>query len=209
MTKQDYPYDVSHAVATLRQRDAKLGDLIDRVGPYRLKLRDKKTPFQALLHSIVYQQLSGKAARSIHNRVLNLFPHRYASPARTIALRDSSLLAAGLSRAKVKAVNDLAAKCLDGTVPHSSLLKHLCDDDIIHCLQQVRGIGVWTAEMLLIFHLGRPDVLPVGDLGIVKGFRIAYNLRKNPEPKRLLKHGEQWRPYRSVASWYLWRANYL
>lgn len=209
MQKQNYPYDVSRAVATLRRRDAKLGKLIDRVGPYRLELRDRSTPFQALLHAIVYQQLSGKAARSIHRRVLNLFPHCYASPARTLTLQDSSLLAAGLSRAKVKAVNDLAAKCLDGTVPRSHGLKHLPDDDIIQCLQQVRGIGVWTAEMLLIFHLGRPDVLPTGDLGIVKGFRIAYDLRKNPDPKHLLSHGERWRPYRSVASWYLWRANYL
>ena len=209
MKTQKYPYDVARAISTLRRNDATMGNLIDRVGPYSLKLRDQKTPFQALLQSIVYQQLSGKAAKSIHGRVLNLFPHRYPSPSRLISMRDSELQAAGLSRAKVKAVNDLAAKCANKTVPHSQALKRMKDEEIIECLQEVRGIGVWTAEMLLIFHLGRPDVLPVGDLGVVKGFRIAYRLKSNPDPKRMLRHGERWRPYRSIASWYLWRANDL
>ena len=204
-----YPYDVSRAVSALRRNDPTMGDLIDRVGPYNLKLRDQKTPFQALLQSIVYQQLSGKAAKSIHGRVLNLFPHRYPSPSRLISMLDSELQAAGLSRAKVKALNDLAAKCSNKTVPHSQALKRMTDEEIIECLQKVRGIGVWTAEMLLIFHLGRPDVLPIGDLGVLKGFRIAFGLKSNPDPKRMLEHGERWRPYRSVASWYLWRANDL
>ena len=124
-------------------------------------------------------------------------------------MHDSKLLEAGLSRAKVKALKDLATKCVNGTVPHSRSLKCMGDDEIIQCLQEIHGIGIWTAEMLLIFHLGRPDVLPVGDLGVLKGFRIAYGLKVNPEPERMLKHGERWRPYRSIASWYLWRANDL
>ena len=186
-----------------------MSELIDQVGHYNLKLRDQKTPFQALLQSIIYQQLSGKAAKSIHGRVLNLFPHRYPSPARLISIGDSKLQAAGLSRAKVKALNDLATKCANKSVPHSQTLKRMGDGEIIECLQEIHGIGVWTAEMLLIFHLGRPDVLPIGDLGILKGFRIAYGLKSNPDPKRMLRHGERWRPYRSIASWYLWRANDL
>jgi len=206
---QKYNYDVAHALATLRRNDMGLGNLIDRIGPYKLELRESKTPFQALLHSIVYQQLSGKAAASIHKRLLDLFPHRYACPARLMSLPEPDLLSAGLSRAKVKAAKDLAAKCENGTVPHSRRLKRMSDDEVIESLLQVRGIGVWTAEMLLLFHLGRPDILPIGDLGIVKGFRIAYGLDCNPVPKQLYDHGERWRPYRSVASWYLWQANYL
>lgn len=182
---------------------------MDRVGPYQLKLRNTGTLFQALLHSIVYQQLSGKAARSIHNRVLDLFPNRYPSPARLLAVPDSSLRAAGLSQAKLKAVTDLATQCINRTVPHSTRLKNMDDNEIIEHLRKVRGVGVWTAEMLLIFYLGRPDVLPLGDLGVLKGFRIAYGLKANPDPKRMLQHGERWRPYRSIASWYLWQANYL
>ena len=204
-----YPYDASLAVRTLRAKDPGLAALMDRVGPYNLGLRDNKTPFQALLQSVVYQQLSGKSAAAIHNRVLGLFPHRYASPKRMHMLSDSRLLGAGLSRAKVKAANDLAARCMDGTVPHTRQLKNMTDDEVVECLQQIHGIGVWTAQMLLIFHLGRPDVLPAGDLGVLKGFRMTYGLKQNPEPKRMLQHGERWRPYRTVATWYLWRANYL
>lgn len=209
MKVHKYGYDVTHALTTLRRKDAELGHLMDRVGPYKLELRDTKTPFQALLHSIVYQQLSGKAAASIHKRLLDLFPHRYASPARLMLLPEPDLLSAGLSRAKVKAARDLAVKCENGTVPHSRRLKRMGDDEVIESLLQVRGVGVWTAEMLLLFHLGRPDILPIGDLGVVKGFRIAYGLDRNPEPRQLYDHGERWRPYRSVASWYLWQANYL
>ena len=205
----EYPYDTSLAIRILRKKDPPLARLMDRVGPYSLGLRGKKTPFQALLQSVVYQQLSGKSAAAIHNRVVGLFPHRYASPKRMRTLNDSRLLEAGLSRAKVKAVKDLAARCMDGTVPHSLRLKKMPDDEVIECLQQVRGIGEWTAQMLLIFHLGRPDVLPAGDLGVIKGFRMTYGLKQNPDPKQMLQHGERWRPYRTVATWYLWRANYL
>ena len=207
--KQNYPYDASRAVRTLRKNDPALAVLIDRVGPYGLRLRDSKTPFQALLQSVVYQQLSGKSAAAIHNRVLNLFPHRYASPKRLLALHNSRLLDAGLSRAKVASVNDLAARCVEGTVPRTRQLNSMPDDEVIACLQQIRGIGTWTAQMLLIFHLGRPDVLPAADLGVLKGFRMTYRLKDNPDPGVMLQHGERWRPYRTVATWYLWRANYL
>lgn len=193
----------------LRRSDPVLAALMDRIGPYALEFRATHTPFQALLHAIVYQQLSGKSAGPIHRRVLGLFPRGYASPARLLAIPEASLLAAGLSRAKVKAVYDLAAKCTDGTVPHARRLKRMHDDEIVECLLKVRGIGVWSAQMLLIFHQGRPDVLPVGDLGILKGYRIAYGLDHNPDPEHVLSHGDRWRPFRSVASWYLWRANYL
>lgn len=207
--RRDYPYDVEQGTTWLYNSDPKLGQLMDRVGPYQLKLRNTSTLFQALLHSIVYQQLSGNAARSIHNRLLNLFPNRYPSPARLLAIPDSKLLAAGLSRAKLEAVTDLARHCINRTVPHTKTLKNMNDSDVVEHLRLVRGIGVWTAEMLLIFYLGRPDVLPVGDLGVVKGFRITYGLKANPEPGHMLRRGERWRPYRSIASWYLWQANYL
>ena len=207
--KQTDPYDVEQGLAWLYGQDPKLGQLMDSVGHYQLKLRNNGTLFQALLHSIVYQQLSGKAARSIHLRLVDLFPNRYPSPARLLALPDAKLLGSGLSRAKLQAVTDLAQRCVDRTIPHPSTLKNMTDSEVVGHLQKVRGVGVWTAEMLLIFYLGRPDVLPVGDLGILKGFRIAYGLKTNPEPARLLKRGERWRPYRSMASWYLWQANYL
>lgn len=207
--KPRYAFDAVHAVRTLKRRDPSLAALMRRVGPYALQLRDSNTPFQALLHAIVYQQLSGRAAGSIHRRLLALFPHRYASAARLLALSDSELLAAGLSRAKVKAVRDLALKCRDGSLPTTRRLKRMHDDAVIEALLQVRGIGVWSAQMLLIFHQGRPDILPAGDLGIRKGFRIAYGLNRDPQPEDVLRHGECWRPYRSVAAWYLWRANYL
>ena len=209
MKTQKYPYNVDRAVSTLRRNDPMMADLIDRVGPYNLKLRDQKTPFQALLQSIIYQQLSGKAAKSIHGRVLNLFPHRYPSPSRLMSIRDTELQAAGLSRAKVKAVNDLAAKCADKTVPHSQTLKRMPDEEIIEGGPLIEDNPRRPFSGALKEGLGRPDVLPVGDLGVLKGFRIAYGLKSNPDPNRMRKHGERWRPYRSIASWYLWRANDL
>lgn len=204
-----YPYDVPLAVRTLRRKDKGLAALMDRVGPFNLGLRNHNTPFQALLQSIVYQMISTKSAAAIHNRVLKLFPNRYPSARRLLSISDPDLLAAGLSRAKAKALRDLAERCVDGRVPRAPMLRDMTDDEVIRCLQQVRGIGVWTAEMLLIFNLGRPDVLPAGDLGVRRGFRMAYDLECDPAPRALLEHGERWRPYRTVAAWYLWRANYL
>jgi len=204
-----YPYDVPLAVRTLRRRDRELAALMDCVGPFNLGLRDDKTPFQSLLQSIVYQMISTKSAAATHGRTMELFPNRYPSARRLRSISDEDLLAAGLSRAKVAALRDLSERCIDGRVPRASRLRNMTDDEVLSCLQQVRGVGVWTAEMLLIFNLGRPDILPVGDLGIRRGFRMAYGLDGDPAPAELLHHGERWRPYRTVAAWYLWRANYL
>ena len=159
------------------------------------------------MHAIIYQQLSGKAAATIHGRLLALFPDGDGlAPQPLLDAPDDLLRGAGLSRAKVAAVRDLAAKTLDGTVPPLDILKTLDDEAIIQRLTAVRGVGRWTAEMLLIFRLGRPDVLPIHDLGVRRGFQRTYGLDVLPPPKALHAHGERWRPYRSVASWYLWRA---
>ena len=182
--------------------------LIERVGAYDVPPRARRSPFDMLLRSIVYQQISGYAAASIHARVLALFPARRPGPKRLLALDDDALRGAGLSRAKILAARDLAERTLDGTVPGRARLERLDDEAVIERLVQVRGIGRWTAEMMLM-QLGRPDVLPVTDLGVRKGFQISHGGRELPEPARLLRFGERWRPYRSVASWYLWRANDL
>ncbi len=204
-----YTYDPYLAVKALKDADNKLGWMIDRIGPYRLRDQSTMTPFQALLRSIVYQQLSGKAAGSIHERVRALFPGKRPIAKRLLTLSDESLRGAGLSRGKVLAVRDLAKHCVDGTVPTRARLKHMDDEDIIQHLVQVRGIGRWTVEMLLIFNLGRPDVLPVDDLGVRRGYMHTFGGKSLPDAKRMLNRGRRWRPYRSVASWYLWRASEL
>jgi 3-methyladenine DNA glycosylase/8-oxoguanine DNA glycosylase len=164
-------------------------------------------PFDALAESIAYQQLSGKAAATIWKRVRALYPKgKWLNPAKVLATPDEMLRAAGLSRAKTAALKDLAAKTIDGTVPSGRALIRMNDDEIIARLTQVRGIGRWTVEMLLLFDLGRPDVWPVDDYGVRKGFAKTFRKRKLPTPKQLTKHGEKWRPYRSVAAWYFWRA---
>lgn len=204
-----YAYDPESAVAALQDADAKLARMIDRIGAYRLRDQSAMTPFQALLRSIVYQQLSGKAAGSIHRRVSALFPGKRPTAKRLLMLSDESLRGAGLSRGKVRAVRDLAEKCLDGTVPHRRKLEAMDDESVIEHLVQVRGVGRWTAEMLLIFNLGRPDVLPVDDLGVRRGFLHTFGGKGLPDAKTMLRRGQRWRPYRSVASWYLWRASEL
>ena len=164
-------------------------------------------PFDALAESIAYQQLNGKAAATIWKRVRALYPKRkWLDPAKVLATPDEALRAAGLSRSKTAALKDLAAKVVDGTVPSGRALLRMSDDEIIARLTQVRGIGRWTVEMLLLFDLGRPDVWPVDDYGVRKGFAKTFHKRKLPTPKQLMKHGEKWRPYRSVAAWYFWRA---
>jgi len=164
-------------------------------------------PFEALAESIAYQQLSGKAAATIWGRVRALYPKRKRlDPKLVLATPDRKLRAAGLSRSKVAAIKDLAAKTLDGTVPSARALAKMSDDEIITRLVTVRGIGRWTAEMLLLFDLARPDVWPVDDYGVRKGFAKTFGKRTLPTPKQLAKFGEKWRPYRSVAAWYFWRA---
>jgi len=204
-----YPYEPRSALRHLRRHDPRLAELINRVGPYRLALTSRLTIFQALLRAVVYQQLSGHAARRIHERVLERFPRRRATAAALLATGESALRDAGLSRNKTLSVIDLAEKTLSGALPTRRAIARMDDERVIEAFTQVRGIGRWTVEMLLIFHLGRPDVLPVSDLGIRKGFQRAWQLPELPAPDALMRRGEAWRPYRSVASWYLWRANEL
>lgn len=207
MSPSSLPYDAEEALTVLKEADAPLAALIERVGPYRLELRARLSPFQVLMRSIVYQQLSGKAAGAIYGRVLDLFPDgEPPSPQHVLDTPDEALRGAGLSRAKAAAISDLAAKTLSGIVPEREALGALTDEEIIERLTAVRGIGRWTVEMLLIFYLGRPDVLPVTDLGVRKGFMRTYGLEGLPSPSALREHGRRWTPYRSVASWYLWRA---
>lgn len=202
-------YEPHVAIAHLNATDARLARLIERVGPFAMPTREAMSPFQMLLHAIVYQQITGKAAASIHGRLMSLFPGGRPGPRRLQKLTDQQLRAAGLSGPKQRAARDLAEKALDGTVPSRRQLERMDDDTIVETLSQVRGIGRWSAEMMLIFQLGRPDVLPATDLGVRKGFQLSHGGRALPEPKKLLRYGERWRPYRSVASWYLWQANYL
>jgi DNA-3-methyladenine glycosylase II len=206
MHQRPLAYDPQEALATLQAADRVLAELITRAGPFRLQTRAHLSPFQALLRAIVYQQLSGQAAETIYQRLLGLFPQRRPTPQRLLSASAEALRGAGLSRAKIAAAQDLAAKALDGTVPSRQRLQTLDDEAVIERLLAVRGVGRWTAEMLLMFYLGRPDVLPVADLGVRKGFMLTYRLAQLPGARELLAHGESWRPYRSVASWYLWRA---
>lgn len=203
-----FAFDVDDAIAHLRASDATLAKLIDRVGPFRMELKRASSLFDVLAEAIVYQQLHARAAASIHARVRALIPRtRGIAAARALAtVSDEALRGAGLSRSKLLALRDLAAKTLDGHVPTLAKVRRMDDEAIIEQLTQVRGIGRWTAQMLLMFRLGRPDVLPVGDYGIRKGFGVAFRKREMPLPADVEKRGERWRPYRSVASWYLWRA---
>jgi 3-methyladenine DNA glycosylase/8-oxoguanine DNA glycosylase len=181
--------------------------LIARSRRYEITPAVSMRPFDALAESIAYQQLSGKAAATIWGRVRRLYPKtKWLDPAKVLATPDDKLRAAGLSRAKVAALKDLAAKTIDATVPSGRALIRMSDDEIIACLTTVRGIGRWTVEMLLLFDLGRPDVWPVDDYGVRKGFARTFGKRKLPTPKQLIKFGEKWRPYRSLAAWYFWRA---
>jgi DNA-3-methyladenine glycosylase II len=208
------PFDAEEALAHLRARDAKLGALIDRVAEFALRLDRSPSPFESLLESILYQQLNGKAGATIHRRVREYY-RGDPSPKALIDTPDEVLRAAGVSGNKIKAMKDLAAKTLDGTVPSHAAIKKMPDADIVERLTEVRGIGPWTVEMLLIFRLGRPDVLPVTDYGVRKGYALTFmRLPKSrplaaedlPKPDVVFKRGMKWKPFRSVASWYLWRA---
>lgn len=191
----------------LKKADKRLARVIERTAPFQLSSERLSSPFEALARAIVYQQLSGKAAATIFGRVKDLFPaRRKLDPQALLDARIEDLRGAGLSRAKTAAIQDLAAKTLDGTVPKLAALKRMSDPEIIERLVSVRGIGTWTVEMLLIFRLGRPDVLPVSDLGVRKGFMLTYKTREMPTASEMLVQGERWRPFRSVASWYMWRA---
>ena len=199
--------DLDAALEFLRTADPDLGRVIEAAGPFELQHRPTVTPFRELLRAIVYQQLSGKAAATIFSRVLAIYGKgRYPTPDELLQTPIERLRAAGVSRAKSLAMRDLAARTLDGTVPGVTAARRLDDEALIERLVAVRGVGRWTAEMLLIGGMGRPDVLPAHDLGIRKGFQITYRTRQLPDPERILKHGRRWRPFRTIASWYLWRA---
>lgn len=199
--------EIKSAVQALSKIDKRLGGLIKNVGPCRLQIAHMHSPFDSLVESIVYQQLSGKAAATIHGRLQALFPHsKYPSPDDLLNASDDLLRSAGVSRAKVQALKDLAAKAKDGIVPSLVQMIELDDAELIELLTQIRGIGQWTVEMLLIFRLGRLDVLPCTDYGVRKGFSVLYRHKELPSPRELFTFGERWRPYRTIASWYLWRA---
>ena len=200
-------YDPEVACKHLSEVDARLADLIARAGPFTMRPRPTQSLFAALMRSIVYQQLTGKAAETILRRAVRACaPGRFPTPRQVLAVSPERLREAGLSTAKTAAVRDLALKTLDGTVPSLARIRRMHDEEIIERLTLVRGIGRWTAEMLLIFRLGRPDVYPVLDLGVRKGFGRVFQRGRLPSPAAMLRRGECWRPYRSVASWYLWRA---
>jgi len=208
------PFDPAEAVEHLKASDAKLGELIDRAGEFTLRLDAAPSPFESLLESILYQQLHGKAAATIHRRVREYFGGD-PSPQLLIDTPDERLRVCGVSGNKIKALKDLAARTLDGTVPTHAAIKKLSDAEIVERLCEVRGIGPWTVEMLLIFRLGRPDVLPATDYGVRKGYALTFmrvpktrplEAADLPKPEVLFKRGKRWAPFRSVASWYLWRA---
>lgn len=199
-------YDPKKAVQILSKADKTLGKLIKRVGDPDLDPPARLNPFESLLRSIVHQQLSGKAASTIHGRVKALFPGRVIKPGEVIAMPGETLRAAGMSHAKVAAVKDLAQKTVEGLVPSGAQLRKMSDETIVDRLTQVRGIGEWTVQMVLMFQLGRPDILPVKDLGVRKGFMITYHLDQMPIEKEMIDYCNRWRPFRTVASWYMWRA---
>lgn len=200
-------YDPVLACRHLADADPLLGALIARVGPFLLRPRPAQSLFAAVARAIVYQQLSGMAAATILGRVRAIYaPKRFPTPRDILATPPERLRAAGLSTAKTAALRDLAARTLDGTVPSMRRVQFMGDEEVIERLVRVRGVGRWTAEMLLMFRLGRADVLPVSDLGIRKGFALTFGQRSLPAAVTIERRAERWRPYRSVACWYLWRA---
>lgn len=201
-------FDPLAAVNHLRATDARLARVIDDVGPCRMRIRPARSTFLALAESIVYQQLTGRAAATIYARVCALFPNADTgfTPQQLLRVPEGRLCGAGLSRAKLLSLRDLAQRAVAGDIPDLAALREMNDDDIVEQCSQVRGIGRWTVEMLLMFRLGRPDVLPLGDYGVRKGLGVTLGRRELPDRAALETRGERWRPYRTAASWYLWRA---
>ena len=203
-----FGFEPEAAIRHLRASDAPLGRLIDAVGPFRMQLQKTPSVFGALAEAIVYQQLNGKAAATIFARLCALFPNPPSglTAERLLGASDAKLRSAGLSGSKTLSLQDLARKTQAGELPTLAQIQGLDDEAIVERLTEVRGIGRWTVEMLLIFRLGRPDVLPVDDYGVRKGFALTFKKPELPSKKELEKRGERWKPYRTVASWYLWRA---
>jgi DNA-3-methyladenine glycosylase II len=197
--------DYAIACRYLKKVDPKLGRIITRIGPCGLHAVAPRDPFEALCMSIASQQLSTKAAATIFQRFCNLFPGRKPTPTRVMTLSDDEIRAVGFSRPKVTFIKDLAAHVIDGRLDLKGLKKHP-DDEVMRQLVAVKGIGRWTAEIFLMFRLGRPDILPADDLGLMNAVHRAYRLRARPDAKQLRRIGERWKPHRSVAAWYLWQS---
>jgi DNA-3-methyladenine glycosylase II len=209
-SKLALPFDHVEAHAHLSKTDKRLAGLIERVGEFQFKLDECDSVYESLLEAIMHQSIAGKAAQAIYARIVALGTDgRCPTPQELLRVSKPKLRKVGLSRAKVAAVRDLAQKTIDGVVPTIEAAEKMSDQELVDRLISVRGIGAWTVEMFLIFRLGRPDVLPIHDYGVQKGWAITYRKRNMPKPKELLKFGERWRPYRTVASWYMWRAVHL
>src|SRR6202030_2446522 len=200
-------FDLAEATQYLAERDEHLKHLIEETTPFQLKIEAAQSPYETLVEAVTHQSISGKAAATIYGRIKALSSTgRAPTPHEMLKLRKPVLRKAGLSDAKILAMKDLAQKTIEGIVPSFEEALKLPDEELVKRLVSVRGIGAWTVEMFLIFRLGRPDVLPIHDLGVKKGWAIAYGKKHMPKPKELLAFGERWRPYRTVASWYMWRA---
>ena len=206
-TEQFWQFDHRAAITHICKDDKKLAQLVSKSRDFHLNIDELESPYDALLEAIAYQSISGKAARTIFARIKALGANgRPPTPQQILACAAETLREAGLSFAKIAAVRDLAQKTIDGVVPTLEEALAMSDQELVERLISVRGIGAWTVEMFLIFRLGRPDVLPIHDYGVQKGFALLSGKRKIPKPKELAKFGERWRPYRTVASWYMWRA---
>ncbi|MGO9831262.1 MAG: MGMT family protein [Myxococcaceae bacterium] len=204
---QPAPARIEEALQYLQRRDPALAVVMEQVGPYRLRLRSGHSPYEALARAILGQQISGRAAAAILARLASQFgTPGVPAPGRILGAKDGALRAAGLSAGKARAFRDLAARTLAGQVPGWAVLRRWPDERILATLTEIHGIGRWTVEMVLLFRLGRPDVLPLGDLGIRKGYARALGQGRLPSSRQLQRRGWRWRPFRSVASWYLWRA---
>jgi len=205
--KPALPFDHVKAHEHLSQADKRLGRLIADIGEFPFKLDECDSVYESLLEAIAYQSISSKAAATIYARIKALGKNgECPTPAEILAVSPQALREAGLSAAKALAMKDLAQKTIDGVVPSLEAAHKMSDEELVERLISVRGIGAWTVEMFLIFRLGRPDVLPIHDYGVQKGFAILYRKKAIPKPRELAAFGERWRPYRTVASWYMWRA---
>lgn len=213
--RRNVRYDHAQACLQMSASDPRMAKLVERVGPFRLRLKPTHSTFEALLESIVYQQLHGRAAMTIHNRILDLFADKIPTAESLSGLSDKALRGAGLSANKLASLRDLAEKSIAGVVPTLPRLHRMPDDEVCERLTAVRGIGIWTAQMLLIFRMGRPNVLPVSDYGVRKGFALTFGrlrpgmavtLDDLPDAATLQRRAARWHPWHSVASWYLWRA---
>jgi DNA-3-methyladenine glycosylase II len=201
------PFDLDEAVKHLCACDEQLKKLIAELRPFEIDLHNTHSPYDVLVRAICYQSITRKAASTIYGRIKALGENGHPpTPEKMLKMPVAKLRKAGLSAAKAASMKDLAKKAVAGIVPTHEEALRLSDQELVERLISVRGIGAWTVEMFLIFRLGRPDVLPIHDLGVKKGWSVVYGKKHMPTPKELLKFGERWRPYRTVASWYMWRA---